>query len=95
MDIKCERDIAKEISDFFTFNVPGAEYTPAFKYKKWDGKIRLFNMFKRSLYVGLLEYLIKFCEDRRYDYNIDPYLIPHPKIIKQNHVKDFFDNTAF
>jgi len=92
MDIKCERDIAKEISDFFTFNVPGAEYTPAFKYKKWDGKIRLFNMFKRSLYVGLLEYLIKFCEDRRYDYNIDPYLIPHPKIIKQNHVKDFFDN---
>tara|TARA_Y100000310_G_scaffold253734_1_gene260673 strand:+ start:559 stop:2088 length:1530 start_codon:yes stop_codon:yes gene_type:complete len=92
MDIKCERDVAKEISDFFTFNVPGAEYTPAFKYRKWDGKIRLFNMFKRCLYCGLLEYLVKFCEDRGYDYFLDPQLTPHPKIINHKHVEDFFIN---
>jgi len=70
--IECERDTAKELSEFFTFSVPGAEYTPAFKYRKWDGKIRLFNMFKRRLYVGLVPYLVRFCEDRNYKLNLDP-----------------------
>ena len=69
--IECERDTAKEISEFFTFSVPGAEYTPAYKYRKWDGKIRLFNMFKRNLYAGLLPYLIKFCENRGYELSED------------------------
>jgi len=71
IQIECERDIARELNEFFTFNVPGAEYTPAFKYRKWDGKIRLFNMFKRHLYVGLVPYLIKFCEDRGYELSED------------------------
>jgi superfamily II DNA or RNA helicase len=65
--IFCEdRGILKEMSQFFTFTVPGAEHMPAFKKRQWDGKIKLFNIHTQELPVGLYEYLIRFCSDRSY-----------------------------
>lgn len=66
MKIDCERGIAKEISSFFTFTVPNYKFTPAYKNKIWDGKIRLFNSLTHTLYAGLLDYVFKFCEERNY-----------------------------
>jgi superfamily II DNA or RNA helicase len=66
--IDCEDDIAKELSVFFTFKVPNHEYTPAFRKKRWDGKIRLFNLASRTIYTGLLDYVEKFFVDRNYPY---------------------------
>ena len=40
--IDCERGTAQELSDYFTFRVPGFQYMPAFRNKMWDGNIRLF-----------------------------------------------------
>ena len=31
---------AAELNDFFTFEVPGFKYMPAYRNKMWDGKIR-------------------------------------------------------
>ena len=42
--IEAERYILKEMSEFFTFFVPGHQFTPAFKNKIWDGKIRLLDL---------------------------------------------------
>ena len=64
--INCNDSIAKELNQFFTFTVPNYQYTPAYKNKKWDGLIRLFNLHSHKLYVGLLDYLIKFAKDRNY-----------------------------
>jgi len=64
--INCDDSIAKELNQFFTFTVPNYQYTPAYKNKKWDGLIRLFNLYSHKLYVGLLYYLIKFAKDRNY-----------------------------
>lgn len=64
--VRCEPGIAQEISDFFTFFVPGYKFMPKFKNKMWDGKIRLFNPYTALLYVGLLPRLVKFCVDRKY-----------------------------
>lgn len=50
-----------ELADHFTFMVPGAQYTPKFRNKIWDGKIRLFNRYTGELYVGLLESLKIYC----------------------------------
>ena len=36
--IHCDPNVAKEISDFFTFDVPGAKFMPAYKNKVWDMK---------------------------------------------------------
>jgi superfamily II DNA or RNA helicase len=69
--IECEKSIAKELSQYFTFYVPNYQYTPAYKKKIWDGQIRLFNVYGRTLYVGLLEYLEKFALDRKYTIEID------------------------
>lgn len=45
--------ILKELVDYFTYEVPGAKFMPAYKNKIWDGKIRLFNPVNRKIYVGL------------------------------------------
>ena len=66
LKIECEDSIAKELNQFFTFYVPNYEFTPAYKNKKWDGKIRLFNVYSRKLYIGLLDYLVQFAKDRKY-----------------------------
>ena len=64
--IACEKSIAKELSDFFTFYVPGHKFMPAYRNRMWDGQIKLYNMYKQQLYSGLLEYTIKFAEERNY-----------------------------
>ena len=74
MQLQCEKSTAQEICDVFTFLVPGHEYMPSFKKRVWDGKIRLFSLRDRKLYIGLLPYLRKFCKDRNYGMNIAPNL---------------------
>lgn len=64
--IECERGIARELSEYFTFFVPGFQFVPAYRNKIWDGKIRLFNLQTSQLYIGLLDYLKLFCEERDY-----------------------------
>jgi len=71
LHIECEKSVAKELSQYFTFYVPNHQYTPAFKKKIWDGQIRLFNLYGRTIYVGLLDYVKKFCIDRKYKFEID------------------------
>lgn len=63
--------MASELSDFFTFYVPGFQYTPLFKKKLWDGKIRLFDRRYYTLPRGLVPYLDKFAKDRDYHLAID------------------------
>jgi len=64
LNVECESGIAHELSDFFTFEVPGAKFMPAFRARQWDGKIRLFNVFGGEVYVGLLNYIIEFAKHR-------------------------------
>jgi superfamily II DNA or RNA helicase len=66
--ITCEKHIARELSEFFTFFVPGYQFVPAYRNKIWDGKIRLFNLQSFTLYRGLLNYVESFCNERDYTY---------------------------
>ena len=65
--IECEPSIAYELNDYFTFDVPGAKFMPAYRNKVWDGKIRLFNTMTCTLYGGLNRYLEEFCKSRQYE----------------------------
>ena len=58
--ITCERHVAQELSEFFTFFVPGHQFVPAFRNRVWDGKIRLFNLQSSMIYQILLDYIEKF-----------------------------------
>lgn len=68
--IECERSIAVELSEYFTFWVPGYKFMPAFRNKMWDGKIRLFNTQDNTLYGGLIYYVQKFATEREYEIEI-------------------------
>ena len=69
--VQCDRGEAQELSDYFTFDVPNAKFTPAFRNRFWDGKIRLFDIRTKKLYYGLVEYVQKFCSDRGYNVQFD------------------------
>jgi len=64
--ISCERSVAREISDYFTFYVPGYQFTPAFRNRLWDGKIRMYDTRDSTLYYGLIPHLQSFAEERNY-----------------------------
>ena len=66
--IKAEPHIYYELADQFTFEVPNAKFSPQYKNKYWDGKIRLFNTQTGEIYIGLLDKIIRFCEDHEYTY---------------------------
>lgn len=69
--VECGDDIAHELSDYFTFFVPGYKFMPAFKSRNWDGKIRLFNLRNRLIYYGLKHHIETFCLERQYDFKLD------------------------
>ncbi len=64
--VHCNDSIAQELSDYFTFEVPGAKFIPAVRKKKWDGKIRLFNSGTHHIYAGLIEYVKDFAAQNNY-----------------------------
>ena len=69
--VVCERHIAMELSEFFTFFVPGYQFVPAYRNRIWDGKIRLFALQSGQLYLGLIPYLKEFCDEREYTYELE------------------------
>ena len=71
IEIDCEKDIAKELSLYFTFKVPNSEYNPAFRKKRWDGKLRLFSILTHKIYAGLLPYILQFAADNGYKVSYD------------------------
>ena len=66
LHIECERSVEQELSEHFCFFVPGYRFMPAYRNRMWDGKIRLFDQRKKTLYTGLYKYLAEFCETRDY-----------------------------
>ena len=67
--IKCTSEdlgLLQDISEFFTFQVPGSSFMPSVRAKRWDGKIRLFSKATGKLYHGLLPYVKYFCEKSRH-----------------------------
>lgn len=66
-----DQGILYELSEYFTFSVPNAKFTPKFKNKMWDGKIRLYNLMTRLLYGGLATYIEQFAKERGYEVEYD------------------------
>lgn len=75
MRLECSQSIAREVSERFTFEVPGAKFMPSYRSKVWDGKVRLFNSRNYSMYAGLAHNLRSFLENEGYDVTVDDNLI--------------------
>ena len=68
----CDQSIAQELSDYFTFVVPGADHIKRARAKKtgrpirWDGKIRLFSAATHRIHAGLRLHLELFARENNY-----------------------------
>ena len=69
--IKCEPSVARELSEFFTFEVPNAKFMPSVRNRLWDGKIRLFSPGTGKIYYGLLPYVQRFIKEQGYALKYD------------------------
>ena len=66
-----DASIEQELADFFTYEYPGARFTPQYKARLWDGKVRLYDQLRKTLYVGLVHYVQEFCKRNEYELEID------------------------
>ena len=94
LQIECDAHIGHELQDEFTFDVPGAKFMPQYRSKYWDGKIRLFNLQKSQIYVGLLDKIVQFCQRYDYEYEFENskfYGLPYQETegISHEGVKDY------
>ena len=64
--VKAEPAICQELSDLFTFDVPGAKFMPQYRSKYWDGKIRLFSPATGEIYGGLVDKITSWARKSEY-----------------------------
>ena len=87
LTVQSDPSIGQELVDHFSFDAPGAKFHPLFRNKVWDGKIRLFSMFTKELYVGLKSYLEHFAEVNQYTIDYSEYIhtadAATPEIVKE------------
>ena len=99
LQIDCDPHIGYELQDEFTFDVPGAKFMPQYRSKYWDGKIRLFNLQKKEIYVGLLDKIVVFCQRYNYEYEFENskfYGLPYQETESISHegVKDYLTGIS-
>lgn len=58
--------IERELSEEFSFLVPGAQYMQTYRRRHWDGKIRLFNRATKTIYAGLAPRIERWATKRGY-----------------------------
>ena len=64
--VTAEPAICQELSDLFTFDVPGAKFMPQYRSKYWDGKIRLFSPATGEVYGGLVDKIVNWARKSEY-----------------------------
>ena len=63
LSIEAEAGIRRDLSEYFTFEVPAFKFMPQYRNRVWDGKIRLYSYQTGQIYAGLYPYIIKWCKD--------------------------------
>lgn len=66
-----EPSIVRELSDYLTFFADNYKFSPKYRARMWDGKIRLVNSLTGIVYSGLSQRIKKFCESRGYTFTFD------------------------
>ena len=92
LQVSCERHIAYELNEYFSFKVPNFQFHPKFKAKLWDGKIRLFNIQTGQMYLGLYPYLKEWADKHSYKLQSDIVEARKLKGMGVTEIKEFFDS---
>ena len=71
LKIDTQPHIEYELRDHFTFEVPNMKFMPQYRGRHWDGKIHLFDIRSKQIYVGLLDKIVSFCKNYGYTYEFE------------------------
>ena len=71
LELKCEPHILHELQEDFSFDVEGASFSPAYRKKYWDGKIRLVSVAGSTMPCGLVYRLAKWCDKHNYKWEFE------------------------
>lgn len=91
--VDCDASISHELTEYFTFDVPGARFSPAFKARKWDGKLRIFSYMKREVYAGLSGHIEKFAKDRGYSF--ENTIVPNGANVTREQIESFVESLDY
>lgn len=84
--------IEQELSEHFTFFVPGYKFMPLYRNKVWDGKARLYDIHRKTISSGLYEYVYKFAKDNGYSLNTAEGVYPSQEKITREEVVKFAES---
>lgn len=58
--------IERELSEAFSYEVPGAKYMRGPQRKYWNGKVSLYHKTTKLIYAGLLSHVLAWAQERGY-----------------------------
>lgn len=87
--VRAEASIILELSEKFTYFAENYKFSPAYKNRLWDGKIRLINRMTCLVYGGLARRIKKFCDENGYTISFDKELLYDHVTLEQ--VEQFLD----
>ncbi len=97
--LDAEPHLIRELSEAFSFDVEGASFSPAYRKKYWDGKIRLLSTATQCLPAGLVYQLCRWLDNHNYAWEFENnkfYGVPYeedPKIVYEG-VEWFMNNIS-
>jgi len=71
MRVKADPGVLMELHDRFTHFIEGYKFSPKFRARVWDGKIRILNSHTGVCPMGLAQEVKKFCDSRDYEFTFD------------------------
>ena len=66
-----DQGIIREIYEYYTFYAEGYKFSPAYRNKYWDGKIRIYHLKDQRLPYGLLKQTYEFAQSRGYTIDLE------------------------
>ncbi len=99
LQLKCDPHILHELQEDFSFDVEGASFSPAYRKKYWDGKIRMVSVSASTMPSGLVYRLCKWADKHNYSWEFEAnkyYGVPYetdPKVFYEG-VELFMDKIS-
>ncbi len=72
MKVVAEPGIVMELAEKLTFFAPNYQFSPKYKARFWDGKIRLLNTMTAVVYAGLAKRIKFYADQMGYEMSFDP-----------------------
>jgi len=99
LELECEQHILHELEPHFSFDVEGASFSPAYRKKFWDGKIRILSTVAKTLPCGLVYRLCKLLDRLGYTWEFKDnkfYGVPYEtdEMITQEGVEYFMSKIS-